>query len=100
MGRLNGKVAIITGGARGMGASHVRRFVSEGAKVIFTDILVEDGQALANELGENAKFMKHDVTNASDWERVIAEAEATFGPVNILVNNEGIAPNNPIEKND
>lgn len=98
MGRLNGKVAIITGGARGMGASHVRRFVSEGAKVIFTDILVEDGQALANELGENAKFMKHDVTNASDWERVIADAEATFGPVNILVNNEGIAPNNPIEK--
>ncbi|WP_188455722.1 SDR family NAD(P)-dependent oxidoreductase [Virgibacillus oceani] len=98
MGRLDGKVAIITGGARGMGASHVRRFINEGAKVILTDILFEEGQALANELGENAKFMKHDVTSAADWDQVVAEAEAKFGPVDILVNNAGIAPNNPIEE--
>ncbi|WP_054958492.1 glucose 1-dehydrogenase [Paenibacillus dakarensis] len=90
MGRLDGKVAIITGGSRGMGASHVRRFISEGAKVVFTDILVNEGQALAAELGENARFMKQDVSSASDWEKVVVEAEAAFGPVSILVNNAGI----------
>lgn len=98
MSRLENKVAIITGGARGMGASHVRRFVSEGAKVLFTDILEEEGQALAKELGENARFLKHDVTNSADWNQVVKEAETTFGPVDILVNNAGIAPNNPIEE--
>lgn len=97
MARLDGKVAIITGGARGMGASHVRRFVSEGAKVVFTDILVEEGQALAKELGQNAIFLEHDVTNATDWDSIVAEAEVKFGPVDILVNNAGIAPNKPIE---
>lgn len=97
MARLDGKVAIITGGARGMGASHVRRFVSEGAKVIFTDILVEEGQALAKELGQNAIFLEHDVTNATDWDSIVVEAEVKFGPVDILVNNAGIAPNKPIE---
>lgn len=98
IGRLDGKVAIITGAARGMGASHVRRFVREGAKVIFTDILVEEGQALAKELGQNAIFLEHDVTNASDWDSIVAEAEVKFGPVAILINNAGIAPNNPIEE--
>lgn len=98
MSRLENKVAIITGGARGMGASHVRRFVSEGAKVLFTDILEEEGKALAKELGENARFLKHDVTNSADWNQVVNEAETTFGPVDILVNNAGIAPNNPIEE--
>lgn len=98
MARLDGKVAIITGAARGMGASHVRRFISEGAKVVFTDILVQEGQALAKELGQNAIFLEHDVVKESDWDRVIAEAEEKFGPVDILVNNAGIAPNNPIEE--
>ncbi|TJY43902.1 glucose 1-dehydrogenase [Cohnella pontilimi] len=98
MGRLDGKVAIITGGARGMGAAHVRRFIREGAKVVFTDVLVDEGQALATELGGNAKFMKHDVTSASDWDRIVAEAEAAFGPVDVLVNNAGIAPSKPFEE--
>jgi len=98
MGRLDGKVAIITGGSRGMGASHVRRFVAEGAKVAFSDILVEEGQALAEELGSNAKFFEHDITNAVDWDKVVSETEAAFGPINILVNNAGIAPTNPIEE--
>lgn len=93
MDRLAGKVAIITGGARGMGASHARKFVEEGAKVVFTDINEESGQELAKELGENAKFMKQDVTSAADWERVVSEAEEAFGPVNILVNNAGISMN-------
>lgn len=99
MGRMDGKVAIVTGGSRGMGASHVRRLILEGAKVILTDILVDEGQALAAELGENAKFIKHDVSSASDWEHVITEAEAAFGPVNVLVNNAGIgAPMKRIEE--
>lgn len=98
MERLDGKVAIITGGARGMGATHVRRFVGEGAKVIFTDILVEEGHALAKELGENAIFLEHDVTNASEWDTIVAEAEVRFGPIDILVNNAGIAPSKPIEE--
>lgn len=91
MERLEGKVAIVTGGARGMGASHVRRFVKEGAKVVFTDLLVAEGEALAAELGANAKFVKQDVTSATDWDAVVAEAEKAFGPVRILVNNAGIS---------
>ncbi|SFB00094.1 3alpha(or 20beta)-hydroxysteroid dehydrogenase [Lentibacillus halodurans] len=90
MGKLDGKVAVITGGSRGQGASHVRNFVEEGARVVFSDILIEEGEGLANELGENVKFVKHDVTNADEWKQVTDETEKTFGPVNILVNNAGI----------
>lgn len=97
MGKLDGKVALITGGARGMGAQHVRRFVAEGAKVVFTDILVDEGEELASQVGDNAKFAKHDVTSEEDWKRVVAETEKTFGHVNILVNNAGIVMNKPIE---
>lgn len=96
MGRLTDKVAIITGGARGMGESHVRRFAAEGAKVVFTDLNEETGNALAKELGENVKFVKQDVSKAADWDTVIAETEKAFGPVNILVNNAGISVNNTI----
>ena len=97
MGRLADKVAIITGGARGMGAAHARRFVTEGAKVVITDLLEDVGQALAQELGENALFIKQDVTSAEDWERVVSETEKAFGPVHILVNNAGISVSNSIE---
>lgn len=96
MKRLENKVAIITGGARGMGASHVRRFIEEGAKVVFTDILEEDGKKLEAELEENALFVKQDVTKEEDWKRVISEAEKAFGPVQILVNNAGITLNKSI----
>ena len=91
MGRLDGKVAIITGGARGMGASHAKKFLEEGAKVMITDLLEKEGEAMSSELGGNIKFMKHDVTKASDWEKVVAETESAFGPVSVLVNNAGIA---------
>lgn len=91
MGKLENKVAIVTGGARGIGAAHVRRFVQEGAKVIFTDINEEGGLSLEKELEGKAKFVKQDVTKAEDWKRVVDEAEKTFGPVNILVNNAGIS---------
>lgn len=90
MARLEGKVAIITGAAQGMGASHARRFVLEGAKVVITDLNEEKGIALANELGENALFVKQNVTSAEEWREVVAKAEGAFGPVNILVNNAGI----------
>ena len=90
MHRLTGKVAIITGAARGMGESHARRFVAEGAKVVLTDMSENAGKALAEELGGNALFLPHDVTNAKDWARVVAETEASFGAVSLLVNNAGI----------
>lgn len=96
MKRLENKVAIITGGARGMGASHVRLFVSEGAKVVFTDLNEDAGRILEKEMGSNARFIKHDVTNAEGWDKVIEETEGIFGPVNILVNNAGISMNKSI----
>lgn len=93
MARLEGKVAIITGAARGMGAAHARRFVAEGAKVVLTDLNVVEGTALANELGENALFVEQNVTSADEWANVVAQAEKAFGPVNVLVNNAGISVN-------
>lgn len=91
MTRLMDKVAIVTGGARGMGESHVRRFVEEGAKVVFTDINEEVGEKLSSELGDNALFVKHDVTDEAGWQEVVEKTEAAFGPVNVLVNNAGIS---------
>jgi 3alpha(or 20beta)-hydroxysteroid dehydrogenase len=90
MGKLDGKVAIITGAAQGMGAAHVRRFIAEGAKVAFTDVNEAGGQALADELGENALFVKQDVTSLEEWQALVQKVEDTWGPVNILVNNAGI----------
>ncbi len=90
MTRLDGKIAIITGAAQGMGASHARKFIEEGAKVVLTDLNDEKGNALAAELGENALFVKHNVTSADDWATVVAETEKAFGPLNVLVNNAGI----------
>lgn len=90
MGKLDGKVAIITGAAQGMGASHAQRFIEEGAKVVITDLNEGGGRRLADELGENALFLQHDVTSPADWRRVVHEAEETFGPVTVLVNNAGV----------
>ncbi|WP_455660917.1 glucose 1-dehydrogenase [Pradoshia sp.] len=90
MNRLEGKVAIITGAAQGMGASHARKFIEEGAKVVITDLNKEKGEALSTELGENALFVSQNVTNAEDWAKVVEEAEKAFGKVDVLVNNAGI----------
>ncbi|WP_185267507.1 SDR family NAD(P)-dependent oxidoreductase [Halopseudomonas xiamenensis] len=90
MGRLTGKVALITGAARGMGESHARCFIAEGAKVVLTDVSEQVGQALADELGGNALFLKHDVTCARSWTEVVAKAESVHGYINVLVNNAGI----------
>lgn len=90
MGRLNGKVAVITGASQGMGEAHAKAFVVEGAKVILTDINATAGAALAQELGKEAIFIKHDVVQAEGWARVISEGEANFGPISVLINNAGI----------
>ena len=90
MGRLDGKVAIITGASQGMGEAHARRFVAEGAKVTMTDINEERGQEIASELGDNARFIKADVTSLDDWRRVVDETESNFGNITVLVNNAGI----------
>ena len=90
MGKLTDRVAIITGAAQGMGEAHARRFVKEGAKVALTDINTDGGEALAKELGENAKFFAHDVADLADWTRVVAEVNEAFGAPTILVNNAGI----------
>lgn len=100
MGRLDNKVALITGGTGGMGQSHAKRFIEEGAKVAITDLDEDKGNQFAKELGENAKFIKLDVTNPSDWEAAVETIEDSFGPINILVNNAGIAPGDSIKDLD
>ena len=89
MQRLQGKVAIVTGGARGMGEHTVRLFVEHGAKVLIGDLLEEEGQALAQELGPAARFMRMDVSRQADWDAAVAAARE-FGPLNVLVNNAAI----------
>lgn len=89
MGRLTGKVAIVTGGARGLGEATVRQFVAEGAKVVFGDVLEEAGQQLAKELGQNAAFVRMDVRQEADWQRAMERARA-FGPLGVLVNNAAV----------
>lgn len=90
MGRLAGKVAIVTGAAQGMGEWHARVFVREGAKVILTDVNVAGGRALADELGDHALFIEQDVSKSADWKRVVADGERRFGKVTVLVNNAGV----------
>ena len=97
MGRLDGKVALITGGARGMGKSHVRYFVAEGAKVVFGDVLDEWGQKVADKLGPAAcRYVHHDVTSEADWKTAADTAVTTFGKLDILVNNAGLLMFAPI----
>ncbi len=87
---LENKVAIISGASRGIGEAAVRIFIEEGAKVIIGDILQEQGQALADELGDNAIFFKHDVTQEQSWKAIVDLAISSFGGLNILVNNAGV----------
>src|SRR5262245_23644854 len=90
MGRLDGKVALITGGARGQGEAEARHFVAEGAKVAVTDVLSDEGKAVADDLGESAIFIEHDVTSEEAWQKAVEETVAAFGGLNALVNNAGI----------
>jgi 3alpha(or 20beta)-hydroxysteroid dehydrogenase len=91
MGRLDGKVALITGGARGMGKSHVRHFVAEGARVIFGDVLDDKGRHVADGLGpQSCRYVHHDVTSEADWAAAVATATEVFGRLDVLVNNAGV----------
>jgi len=90
MGRLDGKVAIITGAARGQGAAEARLFAAEGARVLLADILDADGEAVVAEIGDAAAYTRLDVTDEAQWQAAVALAEQRFGPVTVLVNNAGI----------
>lgn len=87
--RLEGKVAIITGAARGQGANEARRFIAEGARVVLTD-LDPKGQEMADELGANARFVQHDVGDEDGWNAVVRTTRDAFGAIDILVNNAGV----------
>lgn len=90
MGRLDGKVVLITGAARGQGEAHARRCVAEGAHVVVTDILDEQGQTLAAELGDAAMYASLDVASEDAWTAAVDAAVARFGRIDGLVNNAGV----------
>jgi len=90
MGRLNDRVALITGGARGQGEAEARLFHAEGAKVVIADVLEEQGKALEQELGEGALFVRLDVSSQEDWSAAVAATLERFGGLHVLVNNAGI----------
>ncbi len=88
--RLEGKVALVTGGARGMGAAHAAWLHGEGAKVVIADVLDDEGKELADSLGDRARFIHLDVTSEEGWNAAVEQAVREFGPVTVLVNNAGI----------
>src|SRR6185436_5591960 len=92
--RLKEKVAIVTGGAHGMGEAEARLFAAEGAKVVIADVLTKEGESVAADISAGqgqAHFVRTDVTSETDWARLIAETVATYGRLDILVNNAGIS---------
>ena len=97
MGRLDGKVALISGGARGQGEAEARLFAAEGARVVVGDVLEKDWSRLAAELGEVAHAVPLDVTNEESWERAVRETVETFGKLDVLVNNAGIVRTGALE---
>ena len=98
--RLENKVALISGGARGMGAVEAKMFAGEGAKVVIGDVLDNEGrqtEAAINESGGECLFVHLDVTDEGSWERAVAETVSRFGKLDILVNNAGILRSNKVE---
>ena len=101
MGRLEGKVALISGAARGQGEAEARLFANAGAKVVFGDILDMEGEkveAEINETGGEAKYIHLDVTNESEWETAVKESVNSYGKLDILVNNAGISIGKNVEE--
>jgi cyclopentanol dehydrogenase len=101
MGRLDGKVALISGGARGQGAAETRLFVREGARVVFGDILDEEGRKVEAEIratGGEATYVHLNVTSEADWRAAVAVAVQKYGKLNVLVNNAGILIRAKIEE--
>jgi 3alpha(or 20beta)-hydroxysteroid dehydrogenase len=95
-GRVAGKVAIVTGGARGMGEAHVRLLVAEGARVVIGDVLDDEGAALAADLGDAVRFVHLDVTDEGSWRAALATCESAFATPDVLVNNAGILHVSPL----
>ncbi|MDX3642249.1 glucose 1-dehydrogenase [Streptomyces sp. MB09-02B] len=91
MGRLDERVAIVTGGAGGIGSAVARLLAAEGARVVVADVREDAGAELAAELGGRCRHQRLDVTDEDDWRRTVAEVERELGPVSVLVNNAGIA---------
>ncbi len=101
MGKLDGQVALITGGGRGMGAEHARVLAAYGARVVVGDVLARDDTTADPELPPgNALYLPLDVTQEADWRRIVAAAENRFGPIGILVNNAAIYARSPITDTD
>ena len=96
MGRVDDKVVLVSGGARGMGAAHAETLVSEGARVVIGDVLDEDGRAVAEKLGESAHFEHLDVTDPDGWQKLVNAALDRFGRLDALVNNAGIVKVGPL----
>ncbi|WP_111720520.1 SDR family oxidoreductase [Homoserinimonas sp. OAct 916] len=94
MGKLDGKIALITGGSHGMGAADAKLFAAEGARVIIGDVLDDEGQALADSIG--AEYRRLDVTSESNWTEVVADIDENIGHIDILVNNAGIVAFTPV----
>jgi 3alpha(or 20beta)-hydroxysteroid dehydrogenase len=98
MKRLDGKVALVTGGARGTGEQVARLFVAEGARVVIGDLLEAEGEALAKELGDAAAFVRLDVGDEASWGRAVERTLARFGRLDVLVNNAGVLAMKPLEE--
>lgn len=97
MGRIEGKIALVTGAASGLGKGAAKMMAEEGANVVLTDILADAGAKTTAAIGENALFMPHDVTLEADWQRVIDDTLAKFGKLDVLVNNAGVPTTELIE---
>ncbi|WAY21894.1 glucose 1-dehydrogenase [Mycolicibacterium fortuitum] len=97
---LSGKVAIITGAARGQGAAEARLFAELGARVVLTDLLAEEGERVAESIGAAARFVRHDVGNENDWRTVVDTAMREFGRVDALVNNAAVCKVVPLAEQD
>jgi 3alpha(or 20beta)-hydroxysteroid dehydrogenase len=98
MGRLDGHVALISGGARGMGAAQAALFVAEGARVVIGDVRDDENAATAARLGQRCRAVPLDVTSEHDWQRAVEATEDAWGPLTVLVNNAGIVETAPIEQ--
>src|SRR5262245_29161778 len=96
MGKLDGKVALITGAARGQGEAEARHFVAEGAKVALTDVLEDEGSKVAEELGDAAIFIPHDVSSEGAWSEAVEKTTSELGGLDVLVNNAGIVEFAPL----
>jgi len=100
MKRFDNRTVIVTGSVCGMGATHARGFVAEGANVVIADVLEQEGRTLAAELGDQAIFSRLDGTSDADWAATVAAAEDAFGPVSVLINDAGIVRFGPIAETE